>query len=234
MDVLIGYVAAVGSATLISREAMSEVSLSDIEEILRKEGRTQQVLPRIEDFAERFRDLAFSLRCIDFFLRAVVAVVMYEQLAGPEATTTAILAWLGALLTYLFIQDIVLRQLATAYAERFHPLVDAKLACHRLGFVFATAPLVFTRELFGRTRGSDDEDQTEDAEDEIMAALSLGSATGQIDEEQREMVESVFELGNSTVDRLMTPRTDMVAIDADSDVATASLRSRLAQSPPSV
>jgi CBS domain containing-hemolysin-like protein len=223
MDVWIGYAAAaVGSATLISREAMSEVSLSDIEEILRKEGRTQQVLPRIEAFAERFRDLAFSLRCIDFFLRAVVAVVMHEQLVGHDPTVTANLSWLGALLAYLFVQDIVFRQLATAYAERLTLWLMPSWILIDWALYIPLRPLVFARELFDRQfRGNDDEDQTEDAEDEIMAALSLGSATGQIDEEQREMVESVFDLGNSTVDRLMTPRTDMIAIDADSDVASA-------------
>ena len=225
MDVWIGYAAAaVGSATLVSREAMTEVSLGDLEEILRKEGRTQSAFPRVEAFAERFRDLSFSLRSIDFFLRSIVAVVMYEQIVGlqPEPKVIDFSLWLAALLGYLAFQDILLRQIATAGAERLTLwLVPTWRIIDWLLYI-PMWPLVFARDLFDRQfNGADDEEKGEDAEEEIKAALSLGSATGQIDEEQREMVESVFELGNSTVERLMTPRTDMIAIAADSDVAQA-------------
>ena len=80
-------------------------------------------------------------------------------------------------------------------------------------------PLIMLRNVLERQlRGGDEDKPDEMAEEEILAAVSLGSAMGQIDETERSMIESVLALGDASVDRLMTPRTDMHAIDAEASV----------------
>jgi len=39
-----------------------------------------------------------------------------------------------------------------------------------------------------------------------------------LDEEEQEMIENVLELSNSTADEIMTPRTDIVAVEVNSDL----------------
>ena len=60
-----------------------------------------------------------------------------------------------------------------------------------------------------------DEDEGDQAEDDILAAVAMGEAQGQIEESEREMIESVLELGDITVAEIMTPRTDMSAVSVD-------------------
>jgi CBS domain containing-hemolysin-like protein len=58
-------------------------------------------------------------------------------------------------------------------------------------------------------------------EDEIRAVVAEGTAEGVIEENEGEMIESVLRLRDADVAEIMTPRTDMVSISADMDLAEA-------------
>ncbi|MCH7925255.1 MAG: HlyC/CorC family transporter [Planctomycetes bacterium] len=58
----------------------------------------------------------------------------------------------------------------------------------------------------------------EELEREILHAVSEGERHGAVDEEEKEMIESVIELTDTNVEEIMTPRTDIVAIPKDIDL----------------
>ena len=58
------------------------------------------------------------------------------------------------------------------------------------------------------------EAETERAEQEILDAVSEGEAQGAVDEDQVEMIESVFALDETQVSAIMTPRTEIDAVPA--------------------
>ncbi len=60
-----------------------------------------------------------------------------------------------------------------------------------------------------------DEDASERAEQEILDAVSEGEAHGAVDEEQKEMIESIIRLDQTPVSAIMTPRTDIDGVAAD-------------------
>jgi putative hemolysin len=70
------------------------------------------------------------------------------------------------------------------------------------------------RRLLGKGDRTEEE-QSERVEQEILDAVSEGEAHGAFDEDQVEMIESIFELSETTVSAIMTPRTDINAISAD-------------------
>jgi len=57
-----------------------------------------------------------------------------------------------------------------------------------------------------------DEEADEDNDDDIQALIDVGEAEGIIEEEERELIHSVFEFGDKLVGEVMTPRTAMVAL----------------------
>lgn len=62
----------------------------------------------------------------------------------------------------------------------------------------------------------DDDDETDTwAEQEILEAVSEGEMHGAVDDVQRGIIESAFELQDTTVGEIMTPRTDIIAIADD-------------------
>ena len=50
-------------------------------------------------------------------------------------------------------------------------------------------------------------------EDDIRALVNVGESHGALEEEEKEMIHSIFELGDTVVREVMTPRTDMVCAD---------------------
>lgn len=57
--------------------------------------------------------------------------------------------------------------------------------------------------------------------DEIQALIDFGEEEGIIEEEEGEMIQSIVEFADTTVDEVMTPRTAIVAIEASATIKDA-------------
>jgi len=64
----------------------------------------------------------------------------------------------------------------------------------------------------------DAKSHADELEQEILHAVSEGELHGAVDEEEKEMIESVIELTDTRVEEIMTPRTDIIALAQDSDL----------------
>lgn len=70
--------------------------------------------------------------------------------------------------------------------------------------------------LMGKS-GTETEVRSERLEQEILDAVAQGEIQGAVQEGEKEMIASVFELRDTDTAAIMTPRTDIVAISADSE-----------------
>jgi len=94
-------------------------------------------------------------------------------------------------------------------------------------FAFVTAPILYTfrlydglvRRLAGVTRTSPEE-RLEEKQEEFLTELEQHRMEGAVDKEEQQMIENVLELSETTVDQVMTPRTDLIAVRVDSDLKT--------------
>ncbi len=55
--------------------------------------------------------------------------------------------------------------------------------------------------------------------DEFQALLDLGEEQGELEEEEKEMIHSIFEFGDTIVREIMVPRTDVVCIQEDASIS---------------
>ncbi len=77
----------------------------------------------------------------------------------------------------------------------------------------------FVRRLAGIVETSPEEQQ-EEKQEEFLTDLEQHRMEGTVDEEEQQMIEKVLELSDHTADQIMTPRTDIVAIEVNSDLQT--------------
>ncbi len=75
--------------------------------------------------------------------------------------------------------------------------------------------------IFKREKSVLPEEVEEKADEEIQALLDVGTEEGIIEEQESEMIHSVLEFGETRVEEVMTPRTELVAIDADATIEEA-------------
>src|ERR1051326_8072933 len=83
------------------------------------------------------------------------------------------------------------------------------------------------RRLFDRLRKQGELEEAtaeatdEDTDDDIQALIDVGEAEGIIEEEERELIHSAIEFGDTTVSEVMTPRTEIVALPNTATVREA-------------
>lgn len=131
--------------------------------------------------------------------------------------------WIGLMLVmtplYLLFIRVIPFVLAESYADRlslfFLPLV---ILSTRL-----LAPIVWPiyaleRGLLARVLSSADEDDRPTPEEEIMTLVDQADSA-ELEEEERDIIRSVFEFGDTVVREIMTPRVDIEGLRTGSTVA---------------
>jgi putative hemolysin len=149
----------------------------------------------------------------------VIGQVWYGGGAWPGADLRAVIA--PSVLTLLLLAIFAI---AVPHALAMH--AGEAILAHSLGLLALLRAVLwpfgrlfagiefFVRRLLGKAEPPDGA-ESERAEQEILDAVSEGEATGAVDEDKKEMIESVFELDETTVNAIMTPRTDINAVPVD-------------------
>lgn len=77
----------------------------------------------------------------------------------------------------------------------------------------------FFDEIVRRLSGGSD-DHGEELKDEVLSAVEEGRQEGQFDESERDMIQAVVRFRDTTVAQIMTPRTEMEAMELANDLGT--------------
>ncbi len=161
-----------------------------------------------------------SAAVLALFVSVLYYFVLYRVPSGDEAahfsrmTAGCLVAWMFLLIFGVAIPYASAEYTGDWLVVRLLPLLDGlRILCY---------PLVWFLELFDpvvrRLVGAPPRDQktfADELEQEILNAVSEGELHGAVDEQEKEMIESVIELGDKRVVEIMTPRTDVVALPAD-------------------
>ncbi|MEM7622181.1 MAG: hemolysin family protein [Planctomycetota bacterium] len=148
----------------------------------------------------------------------VLWITHLRGLPAPELLDIGLGMLAAALVTWL-LSVVVPIAVARHAAER---TVLGWLWLVRLCYV-AMGPLrlvqSFVAEVVRRLAGEDARDEIEAREAELLSLVEESEREGQIDEHARDMIEAVVEFGSTTVEQIMTPRTEIRALEYTDDLA---------------
>ena len=158
-----------------------------------------------------------------FAIATVLVLLVHESIVRGDAATGVLIAiatvFLGATVT-LILGDLVPEALGSTYAEK---LLGVAIMPMQL-LVTIISPLTTTvlalSRLIARLFGSKLLANLV-TEEEIMSLVSAGHSGGAIEEEEKDMIYSVLQLGDSSARELMTPRIDIVALEVNSNIMEA-------------
>ena len=172
---------------------------------------------RLEHWAPRWNLLRTTLRfCLTLFeITAVGFGLTTFTLNNP-------IQWIALLLTMTLLYMVFIRVipfvLAESYADRlsltFLPLVAGST---RLLLPLVWPVYAMERGLLARALSSSDGDDRPSAEDEIMTLVDQ-SHTDELEKEERDIIRSVFEFGETVVREIMTPRVDIEGLKDDATI----------------
>jgi len=160
-----------------------------------------------------------ALSLISPLQSALARLVVLESVSGPLGAFIVILLITFAL---LILGNLVPEAVGAAHAERL-----AFLAARPVATVsFFVSPIVklvvkISSGLSGLVGGEALRAMPFITEEEIMTMVDAGQEVGVIEEDEKEMIYSVFALGNTLAREVMIPRIDLVALDVESTLAEA-------------
>lgn len=156
-----------------------------------------------------------------------VSSVIHEPLASigiPDAAVSAIAVAIGFIIItalHVIIGELVPKSLAILNTERYAvfsatPLYWFYRITYPIMWLFNTTTNGIMR-LTGHDVTSEHQAYTEE---EIKILLEESSESGELDTEQYEIIDNIFDLDDKDAKAIMTPRTELVAIDIDDDLDT--------------
>ena len=205
------------SLAAIAARALREFSRHDLQEICER----RQKLDRFGEVVRDHDDVALGLEI--FVVLAVTLAVAatslwsLDEFALGTPTWSTMLSTVAALAAILSITNVGLPwTLARIGAEPF--LYFTWPIWRTLSAV--VSPLAWIVRgidvVLHRVAGHKHEEPDEEAfEDEIRTIVTEGHREGLLEEEAREMIESVIDLGDVVVSHIMTPRTDMQMVQVE-------------------
>ena len=223
---LILLLAALGIHGAVSLMNASLQNLSRADMRLRADdgdARAQRYLALMDSGLQLSMTVSIAHILTRFAIAVILVLLVIEPLANGDAGVRALLAVativLGAALT-LVIGDLLPEAIGSSQAENL--LALALPSMRLLFFVISpfTALVLFLSRLISRAFGSDTLVNLV-TEEEIMTLVHASHSGGIIEAEEKDMIASVLQLGESSARELMTPRIDIVALDVDDTIMQA-------------
>ncbi len=165
-----------------------------------------------------------------FLIAGLLIIVFHTPLASLIASMlpalSSISAWVGYLIGIplaAFLIFLLVDLLPTALVQRNAEYWAMTLAGPARLTIALSAPLVAISARIRRGIASpqDGVDGTLVTEEEIMTLVDAGEEEGAIEQEEKEMIYSIFQLGETLAREIMLPRIDIIALDINSPLDQA-------------
>ncbi len=150
----------------------------------------------------------------------IACVAWIAQIRGAQAAGWAdCLIGLALSVPLLWIFCVVVPMSIAYYAgERMlYELSGLVRTVHRAAWP-VRGVVLFANEVVRRLAGVTPTPSAAQAEEEILSAVEEAQREGQFDDEAREMIEAIVEFRSLTVEQVMTPRTEIAAIELTNDL----------------
>jgi len=213
------------SVNAIALRTFSHVKLQEAFKAANKKTTPEELTEQLVEKAEEF---ILTCNLYRLILNICILLLLVAVFAGPGAAAEPVDTVVSYLLTFIAAMAIIsIFSLAIPHAWAKYAGEKILSRTYKLltGFSIAASPFIYIFRLYDgfirRLAGvaeTTPEEQHEEKQEEFITGLERRRTEGVLDEEEQEMIENVLELSSSTADEIMTPRTDIVAVEINSDL----------------
>jgi CBS domain containing-hemolysin-like protein len=207
-----------GGAFACVDSAISHVSVARVEEMVREQRRHARTLARIVNDRARYQNLLLLLRVTCELTATVLVTIVARAQFGGRWPVVLLTVALMVVVSYAVV-GVGPRTLGRQHPYRV--ALAAAGAVYLLGRVFG--PLTSLLILLGNalTPGRGFREGPFSTEVELRELVDMAEQRGVVEHGEREMIQSVFELGDTIAREVMVPRTEVVWIEGFKSVPQA-------------
>jgi putative hemolysin len=214
------------SVNAVALRTFSHGKLQEAFKAARKRDDSRDIIERLIENEDR---LILTCALYRLLFNMAILLILVAVLVHPDQSEPPGNPVLGYSLTVI-AAIAIFSVFSLAIPHAWAKYAGEKILCrsYRLltfaAFLVSPALYIFTlydglvRRLAGIAETTPEE-QHEEKQEEFLTDLEQHRTEGTLDEEEQEMIENVLELSSSTADEIMTPRTDIVAVEVSSDLS---------------
>ncbi len=215
----------------MARSALVNVRLPRLHQLIEEGSGSARTAARLSEDASRLLATAkLGMMLTSFFGGAVVAVASAPPLAaqlqpwlgGAAEPVAFVLVVLGAALTMLIFAELVPETVGAHYSEQLALALARPLLILSVVAMPIVRLMVWIGNMVSRLFGAAPQSGLPMVtEEEIKTLVDAGEEEGVIQEEEKRMIYSIFELGDTLVREVMIPRIDIIALDVETPMLEA-------------
>ncbi|MGP4099202.1 hemolysin family protein [Nonomuraea sp. KM90] len=208
----------IGGLIASAETALTRISRVRAEEYTREARRGAARLQAIVTDPPRYLNLLLLLRLSCELVATVIATLLFIDLLHDQGWAYVWAAVVMILISYVVV-GVMPRTLGRQHAEPV-ALASAPIV-YGLTRIFGPLPKLLILLGNALTPGKGFRDGPFTSEAELRDLVDLAEERRVIEPDEREMIHSVFELGDTLVREVMVPRTDMVYIERTKTISQA-------------
>ncbi|MBR4549834.1 MAG: HlyC/CorC family transporter [Oscillospiraceae bacterium] len=175
----------------------------------RGDPRAQKALGIIDDFDRAVTTILIGTNIVHIAIASIVTVAVTRRWGLSAVSVSTILTTLAV----FFAGEMLPKSIAKKYPEQFSKSTAGTLrTLMTLLYPLSAALTWLGQAAAGLTRGDPEISVTED---ELYDIIEDMTEEGTLDEEQGDLISSALQFGEVTVESVLTPRVDLVALDID-------------------
>ncbi|WP_433511058.1 hemolysin family protein [Nonomuraea sp. CA-143628] len=208
----------IGGLIASAETALTRISRVRAEEFVREGRRGAERLRAIVNDPPRYLNLLLLLRLSCELIATVIATLLFIDLMHDQGWAYVCAAAVMIVVSYVIV-GVSPRTLGRQHAEPI-ALASAPIV-YGLTRIFGPLPKLLILLGNALTPGKGFRDGPFTSEAELRDLVDLAEERRMIEPDEREMIHSVFELGDTLVREVMVPRTDMVFIERGKTLSQA-------------
>lgn len=151
-------------------------------------------------------------------LASSIATALTFAVIGNSGKAIAMVTLFMTLIILIF-GEITPKIVAKNYSSKVAMIVILPIYYVSLVTLPIIKVLMFISKIIGKMFGIHISDENlMITEEDIRSYVNVGEAEGVIEEDEKEMIHSIFEFGETSAKEVMTPRTSMLALEADETI----------------
>ena len=212
------------SVTIIALRTFSRVKLHEAFKALKKPHEQETLADRVAENAEALVLTCALYRLVFNMVTLLLLVAIFARLRQTSVTIADYIATFVIAAAIFGVFDVAIPHAWAKYAgENFLSHTHKLLIFLQWTVKPILSALRISDMLIRRLCGVADttpQERQEEQQEEFLNGLEQRRIEGVVDEEEQEMIENVLELSETTAGEIMTPRTDILAVEVKSDLST--------------
>lgn len=195
-----------------SETALTSINTFKIRQMEKNGVKNSHILKKLVDNITKVLTTILIGNNIVNIVTTTIATIFFTDVFGAKG---AVISPIILTIVVLIFGEVTPKNIATANPERLSLKVSKPIRF----FNIILTPLSFILGLVTNSIGklfiSDNTDNDKVTEEDLKTIVDVSEEQGVINNEESEMINNVFEFGNSDVSDIMTARTNMEAIPVD-------------------